>query len=133
MQAEMSMAWWPALVFGWPGPILAVIFCVVGIVRAKVAWLIAAAVVLVPLSLYLGLNPRVQWGLALPVLPLVAAAAISRGSTPVAWLSLLLLTGTILWLASVVFGDVLQEAPSRPGVATSTDIAASAPGRSHDV
>jgi hypothetical protein len=133
MQAEMHMAWWPALVFGWPGPILAVIFCVVGIVRAKVAWLIAAALVLLPFSLYLGLNPRAQWGVALPVLPLVAAVAISRGSKPMAWLSLLLLTGTILWLASVVFGDLLQEAPSRPGVATSTDIAASAPGQSHDV
>ena len=104
MQAEMSIAWWPALVFGWPGPILAVIFCVVGIVRAKVAWLIAAAVVLVPSSLYLGMNPRVQWGVALPVLPLIAAGAMSRGSKPIAWLSLLVLTGMIVWLASIVFG-----------------------------
>lgn len=105
MQAEMSIAWWPALVFGWPGPILAVIFGVIGIVRAKVAWLIAAAVVLMPFSLYLGLNPRVPWGFALPVLPLIAARAISRGSKPIAWLSLLLLTGVILWLASIVFGE----------------------------
>jgi hypothetical protein len=105
MQPEMSIAWWPALVFGWPGPILAVIFCVVGIVRAKVAWMIAAAVVLMPLSLYLGMNPRVQWGVALPVLPLIAAVAISRGSKPIAWLSLLLLTGMILWLAGIVFGE----------------------------
>ena len=105
MQAEVSIAWWPALVFGWPGPILAVIFCVVGIVRAKVAWLIAAAVVLMPFSLYLGLNPRVQWGVALPLFPLIAAGATSRGSKRIAWLSLLLLTGMILWLASIVFGE----------------------------
>jgi hypothetical protein len=103
----MSIPWWPALVFGWPGPILAVIFCVVGIVRAKVAWLIAAAVVLIPLSLYLGLNPRVQWGVALPVLPLIAAGAMSRGSKPIAWLSLLLLIGMLVWLASIVFGERL--------------------------
>jgi hypothetical protein len=62
MQAEMSIAWWPALVFGWPGPILAVIFCVVGIVRAKVARLIAAAVVVMPFSLYLGLEPSRAMG-----------------------------------------------------------------------
>lgn len=105
MQAEMSIPWWPALVFGWPGPILAVTFCVVGIVRAKVAWLIAAAVVITPLSLYLGMNPRVQWGIALPLFPLIAAGATSRGSKTIAWLSLLLLTGMILWLASIVFGE----------------------------
>jgi CBS domain containing-hemolysin-like protein len=114
MQAEMSIAWWPALVFGWPGPILAVIFCVVGIVRAQVAWLIAAAIVLMPFSLYLGLNPRVQWGVVLPVFPLIAAGAIARGSKPIAWLSLLLLTGVILWLASIVFGEKL---PSRVSIA----------------
>jgi hypothetical protein len=72
----MSIAWWPALVFGWPGPILAVIFCVVGIVRTRVAWLIAAAVVIAPLSLYLAMNPRVQWGVALPLFPLIAAVAM---------------------------------------------------------
>ena len=105
MQAEMSTTWWPALVFGWPGPILAIIFCVVGIVRARVAWLIAAAVVIMPFSLYLGMNPRVPWGVALPLLPLIAAGATARGSKPIAWLSLLLLTGMILWLASIVFGE----------------------------
>ena len=101
----MSIEWWPALVFGWPGPILAIIFCVFGIVRARVAWLLAAAVLIMPFSLYLGMNPRVQWGVALPLLPLIAAGATSRGNKPIAWLSLLLLTGMILWLASIVFSE----------------------------
>jgi hypothetical protein len=98
----MSVMWWPALVFGWPGPILAIIFCVTGIVRALVAWLIAAAVVIVPFSLYLAMNPRVQWGIVLPLLPLIAARATSRGFKLIAWLSLLFLTATILWITRIV-------------------------------
>jgi hypothetical protein len=106
----MSMAWWPALVFGWPGPILAIILSVTGIVRAKAAWLIAAAVVILPSSFYLGMNPRVQWGMALPLLPLMAAGAISRGARLIAWLSVLLLTAVILWIAAIVFVGELARA-----------------------
>ena len=74
--------WWPLVVFGWPGPILATIFSVIGIVRGRVAWLVAAAVVLIPFSFYLVLNPSGWWGVVLPALPLIAARAISRGAKP---------------------------------------------------
>jgi hypothetical protein len=98
----MSFECWPALVFGWAGPILAIIFSVTGIIRAKGAWLVAAAVVLLPFSFYLTLNPGARWGIWLPLLPLIAARATWRGHTLIAWLSVLLLTVPILWIARLV-------------------------------
>jgi hypothetical protein len=94
--------WWPALVFGWPGPILAIIFAVNGLVRGKAAWLVAAAVVALPFSFYLVLNPGGQWGVLLPVLPLIGARAVSRGAKPTALVSVLLLAAVILGFAGVV-------------------------------
>ena len=103
----MGVTWWPALVFGWPGPILAIILCVAGIVRARVAWSLAAAAVIAPFSLYLAMNPRAPWAIVLPLLPLVAAGATSRGSKLVAWLSLFLLAAVVLWIAKIlVFGEL---------------------------
>ena len=94
--------WWPLVVFGWPGPILATIFSVIGIVRGRVAWLVAAAVVLIPFSFYLVLNPSGWWGVVLPALPLIAARAISRGATRVAWVAVVLLVAVLLRLAWLV-------------------------------
>ena len=91
--------WWPMVVFGWPGPILATIFSVVGIVRGRVAWLVTAAVVLMPFSFYLLLTPG-SWSCGfLPALPLLAARAISRGAKRVAWVAIVLLVAVLLRLA----------------------------------
>jgi hypothetical protein len=95
----MGMTWWPALVFGWPGPIFAIILSVTGIVRARVAWLFVAAAVIAPFSLYLALNPDAGWAVGLPLLPLVAAGAMSRGSRRMAWLPVMVLTAIVLWIA----------------------------------
>ena len=100
--------WWPMVVFGWPGPILAAIFSAIGIVRGRAAWLIAAAVVLAPFSFYLLLTPRFWWGVFLPVLPLIAARAISRGAKPVAWVAIVLLVAVLLRLA---WGVITQPRP----------------------
>jgi hypothetical protein len=91
--------WWPMAVFGWPGPILATIFSVVGMVRGRVGWLVAAAVVLIPFSFYLLLTPRFWWCGILPALPLIAARAISRGAKSVAWVAIVLLVAVLLRLA----------------------------------
>jgi len=97
------LPWWPALVFGWPGPILATILSVIGIVRARAAWLLGAAVALVPFSFYLRGNTWFRWGILLPLLPLIAARALSRGSRRLAWLMVLLLTAALLGIARLVF------------------------------
>jgi len=100
--------WWPAVVFGWPGPILAILLSVVGVVRRKVPLLIVATVVVFPFSFYLLLTPRFPWGILLPVLPLIAARATSRGATRIAWVSVLLLAGTILLIAGLMYTRALQ-------------------------
>ena len=94
--------WWPLMVLGWPGPILATIFSAIGIVLRRVAWLVAAAVVLIPFSFYLLLTPRFWWCGFLPALPLIAARAISRGATRVAWVPVVLLVAVLLRLAWLV-------------------------------
>ena len=94
--------WWPAVIFGWPGPILATIVSVAGIARRRVAWLVAAAVLLVPFSFYLLLTPRLWWCVFLPALPLLAARAVSRRAPRVAWAAVVPLVAVLTWLAWVV-------------------------------
>jgi hypothetical protein len=95
--------WWPAIVFGWPGPILATMLSVIGVVRRKVALLVAAAVLLLPFSFYLLSTPRFRWCLLLPVLPLISARATARGATRIAWLTVLLLIGALLSIAGLIY------------------------------
>ena len=60
--------WWPALVFGWPAILLAVVLSVMGILRRKPVWLAVAATVVIPFSFYLAGSPRFRWiGLAIPL------------------------------------------------------------------
>ena len=97
--------WWPMVVFGWPGPILATIFSVIGIARDRVAWLVAAAVVLIPFSFYLLGTPRFWWCVFLPSLPLISARAISRGANRLAWVPVVLLVAVLLRLAWLVISQ----------------------------
>ena len=86
----------------WLGPIRAIILSLVGLVQMRAAWLVAAAVVLVPLSFYLLLTPRFWYGAFLPALPLIAARAISRGATRAAWLPVLALASFVFGLAAML-------------------------------
>jgi hypothetical protein len=94
--------WWPALVFGWPGPLLAIALSATGLVRGSAAWLVAAALALAPFSFYLLLTPRFWWGACLPALPLIAAGALSRHARRAAWAPVLALLAVIVWLAGTV-------------------------------
>lgn len=101
----MSLEWWPALVFGWPGPLVAIALSVVGVVKARGVWLVWAMVVLLPFSVYLAANPRTEWGWLLPGIPLAGAYAVQRGSSVLGWLSVAALTGIVLWLVVIFFGS----------------------------
>jgi hypothetical protein len=100
----MSLDWWPVLVFGWPGPILAVVLSIIGTIASKRTWLFAAAVVLCPFALYLSGNPRTRWLFFLPLLPLLGGWALSRGSIGLAWMFVLILSAIVTWVAVVVTG-----------------------------
>lgn len=104
--------WWPALVFGWPGPILAMMLSVIGVVRAKVSWLVAGAVVLLPFCFYLLLTPRFRWAVLLPFLPLLAARATARGATRIAWVAVLLLVGVLVAIAGLILSGERQHRAS---------------------
>lgn len=112
--------WWPAVVFGWPGPILAAIFSVIGLLRPSVAFLVAAAVVLVPFSFYLLLTPRFWWGAFLPALPLIAARAMARGAKRTGWISVLVLIVFVSGMAGFV---LIGHAFASPSSGSGTDAA----------
>ena len=99
----MSLEWWVPL-FGWPAPILAVVLSIIGIIALDRAWLFGAALVLCPFALYLGGNPRTRWLFLLPLLPLFGGWAVSRGSTGLAWTSVLILSAIVTWFALIVMG-----------------------------
>lgn len=100
----MNDAPWLVPVFGWPGPILALVLCVLGIVWRRPAVLVVAAVFVLPFSFYIGLHPGHAWAFLLPLLPLAGARALSRGSTRLAWSSGALLAAPLAWLAWRVSG-----------------------------
>lgn len=97
-----SLEWWLVPLFGWPGPILAVVLSIIGIIALDRAWLFAAAVVLCPFALYFG--GRTRWLFLLPLLPIVGGWAVSRGSTGLAWTSVLILSAIVIWVALIVSG-----------------------------
>jgi hypothetical protein len=99
----MTFEWWPALVFGWPGPILAILFSVIGVVRGRRGWFVAAAIVLLPFAFYLGVNPRTRWLFLIPLVPFLGGVAVARRSLLLAWLSVLMLSAVVTWVALIVF------------------------------
>ena len=97
------MRWWPALVFGWPAILLAIVLSVWGIARRRPAGLYVAAVIAAPFSLYLGGTPRVGWlGLIIPVLLLGAGMAVRYRRVEIAWLLLMPVVVIVGWVASLV-------------------------------
>ena len=97
------MSWWPALVFGWPAILLAMVLSVWGIARRRPAGLYVAAVIAAPFSLYLGGTPRVGWlGFIIPVLLLGAGVAVRYRRTEIASLLLMPVVAIVGWVASLV-------------------------------
>jgi hypothetical protein len=103
-------------VFGWPGPILAILLSVIGVVTGKREWLVVAAFVLVSFARYLGANPRTRWLFLLPLVPSLGAIAIARRASLLAWLTVLILFAVVTWVALVVFFEgvpvMIQRTPS---------------------
>lgn len=97
------MNWWPAAVFGWPAVVIAVVLSAVGIIKRRPTILVASAVIIAPLSLYLGGTPSVGWiGFTMPVLLLGAGVAVRNRRIEIAWLLLIPVVAVIAWLAILV-------------------------------
>ena len=90
---------WLLPVFGWPGPVIALVLCVLGIVWVWPAVLVVAAVFVLPISFYIGLHPDHAWAFLQPLLPIAGARALACGSTRLAWSALALLAAPLAWLA----------------------------------
>ncbi len=96
---------WPALL-GWPLILVSLALSVIGLVRGKSVWLVIAAIVVVPISLYLAATPRFM-GIALvfPVLLLGASIAIRRSLPWLAWSLFVPFVGFFGWLAVIVLSE----------------------------
>ena len=98
--------WWPAVVFGWPAVILALILSVAGIVRKRPIWLFVAAIILIPITIYLIGSPRIGWmGFTIPVSLSGAGIAVRRRREGLAWVLLAPFVGVFVWLAIIVMGE----------------------------
>jgi hypothetical protein len=95
---------WLVPVFGWAGPVIALVLCVLGIIWLWPAMLVLAAVFVLPFAFYIGLHPGHEWAFLLPLLPLAGARALARGSNRLAWSLVALLAALLAGLAGRVFG-----------------------------
>jgi hypothetical protein len=104
---EMNMLeMWPAILFGWPAILVALVLSVIGIVRRRARWLVVAAVIVLPFSLYLAGSPVFGWlGLSIPLLLPAASIAIYHHHTKVAWFLLAPFVGVSGWLAIAVMSQ----------------------------
>ena len=97
---------WPAILFGWPAIMVAIALSVMGIVRRRARWLVVAAVVTLPFSLYLSGSPAFGWlGLSIPLLLPAASIAIYHHHAKVAWFLLAPFVGVSGWLAIAVMSQ----------------------------
>ncbi len=98
--------WWPAVVFGWPSILLALVLSVIGIAKKSPLLLVVSAVVATPFSLYLGGSPRFGWlGFIIPVLLLGASVAVRYRRVEIAWLLLVPIVAVLGWVATIVMGE----------------------------
>ncbi len=94
---------WPAIVFGWPAVLLALVLSAAGITRNKPVFLVAAAAIVTPFSLYLAANPGIgRIGLAIPLLLIGAGVAVHYRQTAVTWSLFTPVVVAMAWLAIVV-------------------------------
>ena len=100
------MNWWPAVVFGWPSILVAIVLSVLGITKRRPAVLIASAVVAAPFSLYLGGSPRIGWlGLMNPVLLIGASVAVRYHKVRLAWMLVVPVLALVGWVATLVLWE----------------------------
>ena len=96
----------PVVLFGWPAILIALVLCVTGIVRAKPKWVVVAAVVIIPISLYLAATPRFRWvALVFPMLLIGASIAVGRSHQWLAWTLFFPVAGFFRWLSVIVMSE----------------------------
>ena len=97
---------WPVILLGWPAILSAITLSVAGIVRKKPNWLIASAILLIPVSLYLAATPRFRWiALVFPVLLIGASIAVRRSYFRLASALIMPVMVFFSWLAIIVFNE----------------------------
>ncbi len=97
---------WPAILFGWPAILVSIALSIMGIVRRRPKWLVVAAIVALPFSLYLAGSPAFGWlGLSIPLLLAGASVASRYDQSMVAWSLLAPFVGVSGWLAIVVMTE----------------------------
>ena len=100
------MSAWPAIVFGWPAVLLALVLSVLGIARLKPAYVAGGAALAIPFSFYLTGTPRFWWmGLGIPLLLIGAAIAVKYRRAEIAWTLLVPAVAAVGWLAVIVIGE----------------------------
>ena len=98
--------WWPAVVFGWPAILLALVLSVLGISKRIPGLLAFAAIIATPFSLFLGGSPRFGWlGFMIPVLLIGASVAVRYRRIEIAWLLLVPVVAVLGWVASIVMWE----------------------------
>ena len=96
---------WPILL-GWPAILVSIALSVVGIVRSRPAWLVVAAIIVVPISLYLFGTPRFSWiALVFPLLLIGASIAVRRSHLWLAWTLFVPFAGFFGWFAVIVMSE----------------------------
>jgi hypothetical protein len=96
-----------AVVFmGWPAMIASLALIALGIWRCRPRWLVAAAVVAVLPSIYLGMYPSIHAAVLLPLLLVAAAYVLARWQRREAALLLTLpYVGLVAWLGYAVLSQ----------------------------
>ena len=96
----------PVVLIGWPAILISLVLCVTGIVRAKPRWLVVAAVLIIPVSLYLAGTPRFRWiALVFPMLLIGASIAVGRSHQWLAWTFFVPVAGFFGWLSAIVMSE----------------------------
>jgi hypothetical protein len=98
--------WWPAVVFGWPAILSALVMSAIGVAKRRPLLLVVSAVIATPFSLFLGGSPRFGWlGFMIPVLLLGASVAVRYRRAEIAWSLLAPIVVVLAWVASIVMGE----------------------------
>ena len=96
---------WPILL-GWPAVLVSLVLSDTGIMTKRPAWLVVAAIIVLPFSLYLFATPRFRWiALVIPVLLFGVSGAIRRSRPWLAWSLIVPFAGFFGWLAVIVTSE----------------------------